>query len=153
MRTMTNCTRLALIVLSSCAMAGGGLAHADTPQAGTIPPGWVWQGVWQDGRWTGQWMPGPAAGTGAYPSSQAGPSHAGAPPASSAYPPVAYAAPGGMPVVYAYVPVVTAQQAPVVETRTVTTEYVPETEYPPETRERVIRARRHHRAKRGTTGN
>lgn len=23
------------------------------------PPGWVWQGTWQDGRWYGQWVPGP----------------------------------------------------------------------------------------------
>lgn len=36
-------------------------ARADQPVAdgtyGTPPAGWVWQGVWQDGRWSGQWIP------------------------------------------------------------------------------------------------
>lgn len=59
MRSHANWNRLALVALLSCGLAGG-IAHADEPQAGTVPPGWIWQGVWQDGRWSGQWIPGPA---------------------------------------------------------------------------------------------
>jgi hypothetical protein len=86
MRSIANCTRLALIAVSSCALATGSLAHADTPPQDTvIPQGWVWQGVWQDGRWSGQWMPGPGAmAPGGY-----------APPPSGAYAPPP--PPGPMP--------------------------------------------------------
>ena len=56
-------TRLALIALSSCAL--GGVAQADAPAGGAVPPGWVWQGVWQNGQWNGQWIPGPGVTPGA----------------------------------------------------------------------------------------
>ena len=59
MRSIAKWTRVALIALSSCALGAGELAKADAPAGGAIPPGWVWQGVWQDGRWNGQWVPGP----------------------------------------------------------------------------------------------
>lgn len=65
MRSIAKWTRVALIALSSCALGAGELAKADAPTGGPIPPGWVWQGVWQDGRWNGQWIPGPGAASGA----------------------------------------------------------------------------------------
>jgi hypothetical protein len=65
MRHLANWTGLALIALSSCALAGGGVAHAQEPVPGAVPPGWVWQGVWQNGQWQGQWIPGPGGAPGA----------------------------------------------------------------------------------------
>ena len=67
MRSLAKWTRVALIALSSCALGAGEMAHADEPAAGAVPPGWVWQGAWQDGRWTGQWIPGPGVAPGAAP--------------------------------------------------------------------------------------
>ncbi len=181
MRSFANCTRVALIVAGCCALATGGVAHADTPpQDTTIPQGWVWQGVWQDGRWSGQWIPGPGMQPGA-PAMVAPPppppgampwaANPGGPPmmdrchdehgdhhrhghdcganmaprggfAPMPYPQMPYPAMG-----YMMVPVITQpQQAPCVETRTVTTEYVVDT------RRRVIHAKPHRKEKRVYTG-
>lgn len=65
MRSIAKWTRVALIALSSCALGTGEMAKADAAAGGSIPPGWVWQGVWQDGRWNGQWIPGPGVPPGA----------------------------------------------------------------------------------------
>lgn len=65
MRSTASLARLALIAFASCAVAGGTLAQAQSAPGASIPPGWVWQGVWQDGRWTGQWVPGPGLPPGA----------------------------------------------------------------------------------------
>jgi hypothetical protein len=81
MRANANWTRLALIALSSCAMAAGTLAHSDAPPPGSVPPGWVWQGVWQDGQWRGQWTPGPGMAPGEPMSAPMGP------PMQGGYPP------------------------------------------------------------------
>jgi hypothetical protein len=229
MRSLANWTRLALIALLPCALASGGLAHADAPQGGTVPPGWVWQGVWQDGRWNGQWVPGPGVapqpmpGPGGYPPPVADPemqrmidrcrdtrhdgvggaviggvaggvignrlvpgnrvagtlggaavgaiagsaierSHhrardrdcqaffndhpefAPGTPMVPGYGPMPYGAMGYPPAGYMMVPVITGPQAPCVETRTVTTEYVVDK------RRRVFRARPHRKDKRVYTG-
>ncbi|WP_353229381.1 glycine zipper 2TM domain-containing protein [Novosphingobium sp.] len=50
-------TYLALLAASACALAGG-TALADQAPMASPPPGWVWQGTWQDGQWNGQWVPG-----------------------------------------------------------------------------------------------
>ena len=132
MRSFANCTRLALIVLSCSTVATGGFAHADTPAPGAIPPGWVWQGVWQDGRWSGRWTPGPgvapaAPGTGSYAPPQGfGPSmpQQGPAPVAPAYPAMAFGTPETPPVGYMMVPVPTSRQQPCVETRTVITSHI-----------------------------
>lgn len=64
MRSTATLARLALIALGSCLLAAGS-AHAQAAPAGAVPPGWAWQGVWQDGRWAGQWVPGPGVAPGA----------------------------------------------------------------------------------------
>jgi hypothetical protein len=158
MLSFTNCTRLALIGLSCSAIATGGFAHADTPTAGAIPPGWVWQGVWQDGRWSGRWTPGPgvapaAPETGSYAPPQGfGPSmpQQGPAPVAPAYPAMAFGTPETPPMGYMMVPVPTGRQQPCVETRTVTTEYI--TDRPQHIAHRVIRAKPHHKDKRVYTG-
>jgi len=83
MRRFANWTRLTLIALSACTIAGGGTARADEPPAGPVPQGWVWQGVWQNGQWQGQWIPGPGGAPGA--------------PMPGAYPPPGAAPWGGDP--------------------------------------------------------
>jgi len=56
MRSIAVWTRVAALALSFGMVDA---AHADTPpQPGAIPQGWVWQGSFQDGKWTGQWVPG-----------------------------------------------------------------------------------------------
>lgn len=54
------------LICSGGIVSGGVARAADEPipvaQAApmpSVPAGWVWQGVWQDGRWSGQWVPGP----------------------------------------------------------------------------------------------
>ena len=186
MRSTASLARLALIAFASCAVAGGTLAQAQTAPGGSIPPGWVWQGVWQDGRWTGQWVPGPGLPPGApmpgawqqppapYPAdptevrmgehchqsadADADRDHhnwhrhkhdcetmaAAPPPPAPAYPgygPMAYP-----PMGYMMVPVMTAPQAPCVETRTVTTEYIIDK------RRRIYHPAPHHHDKRVYTG-
>jgi len=197
--TLAKWTRLAV---SACLLAGGSFAHAQAP-ASTPPPGWVWQGVWQDGRWSGQWVPGaPGAPVvmpqGAYapppppmtpdPETQrmidhclkhhhdgdAGdrdgrhardrdcdvffgvhPGYAGNPPIDPPggpagplpYGPTPYGAMPMAPMGWMMVPVIQGPQAPCIETKTVTTEYVTERSH------RVIRAKPHRKEKRVYTGN
>lgn len=52
---LRNWTRLGwgALAVAGCLLAGSGLVHAQT-----VPPGWVFQGTWHDGRWDGQWIPG-----------------------------------------------------------------------------------------------
>ncbi len=190
--------RLALTVLASCTLSGLAQAQAPAPAPDAVPPGWVWQGVWQDGRWDGQWIPGPgvppgAPAPGAYPAPVAPPWDGGSdrrrmydrchdhhrdhdadmhtrdhdceeftrdyrefrsrPPVPQGAPvygamPYAPGAYAGMvpPPGYMMVPVITAPQAPCVETRTVTTEYVVDKP------RRVVRARPHRKEKRVYTG-
>ena len=149
MRLFAHCARIALIALSSCTLGTAAMARADdASQAGIIPQGWVWQGVWQDGRWSGQWIPGPglapdASHPGGYPPPPPGPQYLPVTPpapgtAPMMVPTVPYAAPGYPVVGYMVAPAMPqAAQAPCVETRTVTTEYLPAW------RPRVRRARRH----------
>ena len=200
MRPFASRTRLALIALSFCTMAGGSFAHADAPADSLVPPGWVWQGVWQDGRWSGQWIPGPGPMPGApqpgawqqqpvpdhadpgamlmadrchahrhddasrdhdgwhRPHSdcaampddgmQPDPGYPGSAPGYGAMPygPMPYTPMAYAPMGYMVVPIVTAPQAPCVETRTVTTEYVVDR------RRRVLRAAPHRKEKRVYTG-
>ena len=179
MRPIAKWTRLALIALSSCALGASGMARADAPAGGAIPPGWVWQGVWQDGRWNGQWIPGPGVMPGTTPGvapwggdpdamRMADRCHEhhhdrecealihdhpdfapGYRPAPPPYPPMPYGPMAYAPVAYMMVPVVTAPQQPCVETRTVTT-----TTYITEKHRRVIwtRPAPHHKDKRVYTG-
>ena len=44
------------------------------------PPGWVWQGTWQDGRWSGQWVPGPGVSGSSVPAAAYGPAGTYIPP-------------------------------------------------------------------------
>lgn len=200
MRPFASRARLALIALSFCTMAGGSFAHARAPVNGPAPPGWVWHGTWQDGRWAGQWIPGPLPMPGApqpgawqqhpvpdpadgeamrmadqcrahdhnyalrhrgdwhRPNSDCGPmpdevfhpepgypdgapNYGQMPFGPMPYAPMAYA-----PMGYMMVPVVTMPQAPCVETRTVTTEYVDDR------RRRALRSTPHHKEKRVYTG-
>jgi hypothetical protein len=173
MRLTVSCTRLALVALAACLSVGS--AHAQAAPAASIPPGWVWQGTWQDGRWNGQWVPGP----GSAPMMPAGqpmmmpPAPPVAPPmgdhcrnhrhghddamacnGGAAYPvapqpPMVYPAPAYPPMAYTMVPVMVPQapQAPCVEKRTVTTtEYVIERHY------HTWHPRPHHHDKRVYTG-
>jgi hypothetical protein len=157
--------------------------------------------VWQDGRWSGQWVPGPGVGPGqaAYPSPPPGaapwggdpetqrmiercrdtrhgavvgaaidrsgrktrdrdceaffsdrpefaPSYGPMPYRQMPYGQMPYGPVGYPPAGYMMVPVITGPQAPCVETRTVTTEYVTER------RHHVIRAKPHRKEKRVYTG-
>ena len=177
MRPIAKWTRLALIALSSCALGASGMARADAPAGGSIPPGWVWQGVWQDGRWNGQWLPGPGVTPGTPPgvapwagdpdamhmadrchehhhdhACEAFAHDQPAPPppyGAMPYGPMAYAPMAYAPMAYMMVPVVTAPQQPCVETRTVTT-----TTYITEKHRRVIwtHPAPHHKEKRVYTG-
>jgi hypothetical protein len=56
--TLRTWTRLAV---SACLLAGSPIAGL-AAQAQGVPPGWVFQGTWHDGRWDGQWVPGGAPG-------------------------------------------------------------------------------------------
>ena len=61
-----NACRIGLIAACALPLAAAP-ARADEPpiappaDAAAVPAGWVWQGVWQDGRWSGQWIPTAAA--------------------------------------------------------------------------------------------
>jgi len=171
MRSSVPFTRLALIALASCLSVGH--AQAQAAPGAAIPPGWVWQGVWQDGRWNGQWVPGP----GVAPATPGMPMMMPpAPPApmapvageqcrrhhghdqamecnggmvQPAYPVMPQPAMVYPPMAYTMVPVMVPQApaAPCVEKRTVTTtEYVIERHY------HTWHPRPHHKDKRVYTG-
>lgn len=127
-----------------------------------IPQGWVWQGVFQDGRWSGQWVPGPGMGPGMMPpplpqvqpmmppaAMDCGKHHhdCGAMPPPMPYAPMGYGPMmGPMMMGWTWVPVQTQPQQPCVETRTTTVTY----EY--DHHRRVIPPRPHHHDKRVYTG-
>lgn len=159
-RSVATLALFTSLALGSSAQAAAKAPPPDAPIAAPAPvpgtppqPGWIWQGVWQDGRWSGQWIPAPASTTpppaAPYAPSAYAPSPYAPPPYAPS--PYAYATAGSPYGNYVYVPMgytlVPVQPAkPQTYTETVTTEYV---DVP---RHRVIRAKPH-KDKRVYTGN